>query len=103
MTEHWSIGVLRIRAHLLFNHFDWSNTATKIPSTLQVLYAQEDYWVLKALMQVIAKTNEQATGRHNTKIRQIYFLHIGKDVGPSAGTISDVEVGVALAGDRCAR
>ena len=35
---------------LLMNHFDWSHQMDNVPTSLQVLYAQEDLWVLAALL-----------------------------------------------------
>lgn len=52
---------------------------TGVPSTLEVLYAQEDLWVLGHLMQIIARTNENATTRHSAVIREIIDLKIGKE------------------------
>ena len=49
-----------------------------VPSTLEVLYAQEDLWVLGHLMQIIARTNEGATTRHSAAIRKILDIQIGK-------------------------
>jgi hypothetical protein len=58
-------------------HFDWSS-GYRTPSSLQVLYAQEDLWVLTALMEIISKTNGNATVRHNANIKQIEFIQIGR-------------------------
>ncbi|MCA9185652.1 MAG: hypothetical protein KDA99_08535, partial [Planctomycetales bacterium] len=74
-----------------FEHFSWPETQSKVPTTKQMLYAQEDLWVLTSLMDVIAQTNENATGAHNAVIKRIEFIHIGKDVSPSAGKVSAVK------------
>ena len=62
------------------NHFKrWDNTGT--PSTRQVLIAQEDYWVFKALCEIIIDANRQAkaTGPHDTIVQTIVSMEIGQD------------------------
>jgi hypothetical protein len=57
------------------------------PNLLEILYAQEDYWVLKALMEVISRTNKGATGQFNAAIKEIEFIRFGKDVQSAIGRI----------------
>ena len=68
-------------------HFEWGGRSDGTPTTLEVLYAQEDLWVLRHLMQIINRTNEGATTRHSAAIREIISIDIGK-----AAVESDVEV-----------
>ena len=73
-------------------HFEWSGRGTGgrsdgTPTTLEILYAQEDLWVLRHLMQIIDRTNIGATTRHSAAIRKIISIDIGK-----AAVKSDVEV-----------
>ena len=50
----------------------------KLPSTQQIIFAQEDLWVLTALMEIIKATNGEAYAQHNAVIRQIESIKIGK-------------------------
>jgi len=70
-------------------HFDFVET----PSTIEILYAMEDYWVLKALMQIVARTNTDESGqladaRHKAVIREIHSIDIGGNwVESNAGQV----------------
>ena len=60
--------------------FDWQE-----PSTLAVVLAQEDLWVIEALLRVIANTNEGTTYA-TAAVKQIHSMQIGKDaVGERQG------------------
>jgi hypothetical protein len=59
--------------------FDWG---AKLPSTLEILYAQEDLWVLTTLVDIIQRTNGEAMIRSHAAIKEIDFIQIGKDVFP---------------------
>jgi hypothetical protein len=69
------------------NHFDWSRQQPSVPSTLQVLYAQEDLWVLTALMEIIFKTNG---GKESAElpISQIDYIRIGKSAQKLQGKVA---------------
>src|SRR5262249_7172735 len=58
----------------LASRFDWSKQA---PNTLQILYAQEDFWVLDALLDIVAKTNEGADANYKAAIKSIDAIDIG--------------------------
>jgi hypothetical protein len=66
------------------------------PSTLDVLYAQEDLWVLQNLMDIIKRTNEGATARHEATVKQIEFIRIGRSALGNAGVV--MVPGMAAAG-----
>lgn len=74
-------------------HFDWPHAERQLPSTLEILYSMEDYWVLKALMQIVARTNiDEETGEpadlpHKATIRRIYSIEIGKAVQSNRGSV----------------
>ena len=59
--------------------FDWG---TGVPTTLEVLYAQEDLWVLQALMDIIADTNQGAITNSTASVKEIVAISLGKDVPP---------------------
>jgi hypothetical protein len=68
--------------------FDWSREGNKVPTTLQVLYAQEDLWVLTALMNIIRNTNQGATARHQAAVKAIDDIQIGSAAAGLQGAIS---------------
>ncbi len=67
--------------------FDWSREPSRRPSTLQLLYAQEDLWVLEALINIIAKTNADADARHNAVVKEIKYLKLGADAIGLSGEV----------------
>lgn len=53
------------------------------PELLEILYAQEDLWVLRAVMKVIQRTNEGASTRFKAGVKEIEFIKIGKKAVPN--------------------
>ena len=83
------------------NHFDWSAGYGKTPTSLEVLYAQEDLWVLTALVDIIKQTNGDATVRHSAAIKEIQDISIGKYAGGVAGKVrTATSPGAAAATDQ---
>jgi hypothetical protein len=68
--------------------FDWSKEPSKRPSTLQILYAQEDLWILETLINIIAKTNQDADARHNAVVKEIKYLKLGADAVGLSGQVT---------------
>ena len=64
--------------------FDWTR-----PTTLQILYAQENLWVLRALMLVIKATNGDADAQYNAAIKEIMAIELGR---AAAGITSSGQV-----------
>lgn len=60
------------------------------PTTLEVLYAQEDIWVLTSLMNIIAATNEGAEARHDAAIKEIDFIRMGRNALGFVGQVTPV-------------
>ena len=58
------------------------------PTTLEVLYAQEDLWVLENLMQLIRAANDNASARHEAAIKHIDFVRLGRSAIGMAGNIT---------------
>lgn len=83
------------QARLQNLRFDWTNTKDKAPRTLDILYSQEDLWVLNALMRIIAKTNRDATAQYNATIKQISYIDLGRFVGRNYTRITRVTAGPA--------
>lgn len=77
---------------LLQTHFGFTASA-ELPSTLEVLYAQEDLWVLQNIMDIIAKANTKATARHEAAIKEIHFIRLGRSALGLAGTITPLGAG----------
>lgn len=67
-------------------HFHFaSEDAT--PHTLDVLYAQEDLWVLQAIIDVIKRTNAGADANYNAAIKEIESIQMGRTVRGRLGQI----------------
>jgi len=73
---HWSPADQK---RLLENHFNWSSQSGGVPSTLQVLYAQEDLWVLEAIMRIIRETNGKVQSKEEAVVKAIQHIRIGRD------------------------
>lgn len=73
------------------------NIPTRSPSTLDILYAQEDLWIVKALLNVIAKTNGDALERHRAPIKEIVTLATGAEAGSKVGGIKMLFAGASAA------
>ena len=65
----------------LLTRFDWSGNSDGVPSVGQILYAQEDLWVLANLMDIIRQTNGDADAQYNAAVKSIDALHLGSAAG----------------------
>lgn len=63
--------------------FDWG---AGYPSTIEVLYAQEDLWILNALAEIIKKTNGTARTQATAAVKEIVSIKYGKYVNRN-GTV----------------
>jgi len=87
------------QANIQSKSFDWSGnnnnqgmgisgpgSATagnrNVPTTKEVLYAQENLWVLKNIMNVIAQTNGDISSAHQATIKAIETIEFGREVMP---------------------
>lgn len=75
------------QTRLVATHFDWSKQPDQSPTTLQILYAQEDLWVLTALMFIIRETNDKAEARHEAVVKTIETILIGRQAPPRSGQV----------------
>jgi len=66
------------------------------PTTLDVLYSQENLWILRQLLQIIADVNGNAGQKFQAKIHEINRIAIGSSVPPTAGSISKPSSGPAV-------
>jgi hypothetical protein len=76
------------QARLVGTHFNWSSQTDSIPTTLQMLYAQEDLWVYTALMHIIRQTNGDVESRHEAVVKTIETILIGRTAIGKAGQIT---------------
>jgi hypothetical protein len=83
---------------LLATHFGFTARAND-PSTLDVLYAQEDLWVLQNLMEIIKRTNEGYEGRHDAAVKQIEYVRIGRAALGQSGAVMTVGMGTGAPGE----
>lgn len=60
---------------LIENHFSWQ----RIPTTLQIRVAQEDFWIFKNLIDSIKSLNEGVDNRTNASLKEIRSLVITND------------------------
>ena len=60
---------------LIENHFSWQ----RIPTTLQIRVAQEDFWIFKNLIDAIKSLNEGVDNRTNASLKEIRALLIAND------------------------
>jgi hypothetical protein len=58
------------------------------PTTLEVLYSQEDLWVLESVLGIIAYVNSEARQRFQAPVKEIEWIRIGQAAGETAGGIS---------------
>ncbi len=56
--------------------FDWPG----YPTTMQVLYAQEDLWILGSIIDIIKATNGEARTQATAPVKEIISIKYGKDV-----------------------
>ncbi len=81
---------------LLADLFPWrKGPGGPPPSTLDVLYSQENLWILRQLMQIVALVNGDVGQRHQAKIREINRIAIGRSVPKAAGVIAQPGSGMA--------
>jgi hypothetical protein len=71
---------------ILTTHFPFVGRIAE-PSTMEVLYAQEDLWVLQNVMDIIKVTNGEAAARHEAVVKEIFFVRIGRSALGLAGMV----------------
>lgn len=60
---------------MVSSHFTFTST----PTTLEVMYAQEDLWVFTALLDIIRIANGNIKSKYQASIKQIYYIDIGRN------------------------
>jgi hypothetical protein len=74
---------------ILKTHFAFT-AKTDLPTTLEVLYSQEDLWVLQNIMDIIKSTNGDAETRHDAVIKELHFVRVGRSALGMAGSVTTV-------------
>ncbi|QDV68590.1 hypothetical protein Poly24_23000 [Rosistilla carotiformis] len=74
------------QAMLLEQVFPWRTK--EAPSTLDVLYSQEDLWVLKNLLQIVSTVNGNATKPFQATVHEIVEIQLGRAVAGRVGRVS---------------
>ncbi len=70
------------------------------PTTLDILYAQENLWVLGAVIDIIADVNTGADDPSNASIKMIDHILIGSDAQSPRGRITMVASAASTTGDQ---
>lgn len=81
------------QSDILSNHFAFIARDDGLPTTLEILYAQEDLWVLESIMNIIKATNESngpISHRHEAAIKALDSVTIGQSAVKEAGKISKI-------------
>ena len=73
------------QSSLLKDLFPWRGD---LPSTLDVYYSQENLWILRQLLAIVAEINGEARQPYQAKIHEISKIGIGSSVKTDAGYIS---------------
>ncbi|QEG00038.1 hypothetical protein Mal15_41060 [Stieleria maiorica] len=68
--------------------FPWRG-AKEYPSELDVYYSQENLWIMRQLLEIVAAVNGGAQQAFEAEIREIKKLSIGRSVTFNQGSISD--------------
>ena len=58
------------------------------PKTLEIYYSQENLWILRQLLEIIADVNAGAEQPYQAKVHEIVQIAIGKSVSTTPGNIS---------------
>ena len=84
----WSV---ENQGKILANSFGWASRGAGQPSLREMLYSQEDVWVLDSIMQIIKATNGDATHRSQAVVTAIESIDIGGAAKATVGEITAVE------------
>ncbi|MEC7602900.1 MAG: hypothetical protein VX668_02710, partial [Planctomycetota bacterium] len=81
-----------------FAGINFNRSPNNVPTTHQVMYVQEDLWVLEAIFDVIKQTNGDADANDLAPIKTVDHILLGQDAG-SVGEMSSLEKVGAMGGD----
>ncbi len=63
------------------------------PNVYQIVYTQENMWILEGLLNIIKKTNGDAQANFQTTVKEIEFIRIGRTAVGQAGDITSAARG----------
>ncbi len=63
------------------------------PNVYQIVYTQENMWILEGLLNIIKSTNGDAKANFQTTIKEIEFIRIGRTAVGQAGDIATAKAG----------
>ena len=69
------------------SYYPGQESKGNVPTTLQLLYAQEDLWVISSLLDIIKRTNGDVDGQWQAKIKQVRSILIGADAKPPSSSV----------------
>ena len=100
-----------IEDHVTWNSGNQENLAGRFsfgddrPSTLEVMYAQEDLWILSQWLQIVQQLNAGSDGNYNAVVTDIVAIDLAKNgttAGPGdytiVGLVGDTKGGGAMGG-----
>ena len=73
------------QTQVLKDLFPWRGSS---PTTLEIYYSQENIWILKQLLGIVADLNSGATQPYQAKVHEIKKIAIGKSVNFTQGSIA---------------
>lgn len=91
----WNVGNQTEIYNLRFN---WAARPNSAPTTMEMLYAQEDFWTLQSLMDIIRRTNGDADAYYEALVKEIQFIRIGAAAVRSDAMITPMASASAAAG-----
>ena len=78
-ADDWIVAwSARSQADLFASHFSFAGVEGSKPSTFQVLYAQEDLWILNSIVETIGRVNGAVDNRFEAPIMEVQTLAIGE-------------------------
>ena len=77
--------------------FPWRSNGIA-PTTLEVYYSQENIWILKQMLEIVANVNGDAEQSYQAKVKEITSIKIGKSVKFGAGEIAKPGDGIKTGG-----
>jgi hypothetical protein len=87
---HWNVSN---QQEIQNTHFGFAGRVDP-PKTLEILYAQEDLWVLQTLTEIIASTNKGSEFYHESAIKDIDYIRIGRNAGGVSGQVTRITASV---------
>ncbi|MDA7950491.1 MAG: hypothetical protein MPJ24_03300 [Pirellulaceae bacterium] len=85
------------QTQLVQDHFAWA--ADQPPTTLEVLYAQESYWLLEGILNIIQNTNQTSDFSNLIPVKHIHVIEVGRHAAERKGAVGTITDGIYTAGE----